>query len=115
MEDILDLYESYNLKNVICVDERPFHLEDVVQPIPIKKGIKKQNYHYKRKIRCIFIVFDLRGWRYIELRERRTKEDYAEFMKNVADRYPEAEVIRVVQDNLNTHTYGSFYEKFEVE
>ena len=36
-------------------------------------------------------------------------------MKNVADRYPEAEVIRVVQDNLNTHTYGSFYEKFEVE
>ncbi|OFV65579.1 MAG: transposase [Candidatus Syntrophoarchaeum butanivorans] len=59
--------------------------------------------------------FDLRGWRYIEVRERRTKEDYAEFMKNVADRYPEAEIIRVLQDNLNTHTYCSFYERFEPE
>ena len=121
MEDILDLYESYDpdpKKPVICVDERPFQLlEDVIQPIPMKKGSpERQDYHYKRKgVCCIFIAFDPRGWRYIEVRERRTKEDYEEFMKNVAEKYPEAEIIRVVQDNLNTHTYGSFYERFEPE
>jgi len=117
MEDILDLYEEpYDQKPVICVDERPFQLiDDVIQPIPMKKGIpEKQDYHYKRKGVCsIFIAFDLRGWRYIEVRERRTKQDYAEFMKNVAEKYPDAE-IRVVQDNLNTHTY-CFYEQFEPE
>jgi|Deesub1362B_J571_1020462.scaffolds.fasta_scaffold11539_2 hypothetical protein len=118
MEDVLDLYESYDPKKpVLCVDERPFQLIDnVIQPIPMKKGIsEKQDYHYKRKgVCCIFIAFDLRGWRHIEVRERRTKKDYAEFMKNVAEKYPEAE-IRVVQDNLNTYTYGSFYERFEPE
>jgi len=87
MEDILDLYEEpYDFKKpVICVDERPFQLlEDVIQPIPVKKGFpERQDYHYKRRgVCCIFIAFDLRGWRYIEVRERRTKEDYAEFMKN---------------------------------
>lgn len=120
MEDILDLYEEpYDPKRPkLCVDERPFQLlEDVIQPIPMDRGrTKKQDYHYKRKGVCsIFIAFDLRGWRYVEVREHRTKEDYAEFMSNVADYYPDAEVIRVVQDNLNTHTYGSFYQRFEPE
>ncbi|HEC57837.1 MAG TPA: hypothetical protein ENI32_08225 [Candidatus Syntrophoarchaeum butanivorans] len=76
-----------------------------------KTGLPLQTEGSMLYIHC----FDLRGWRYIEVRERRTKEDYAEFMKNVADRYPEAEIIRVLQDNLNTHTYCSFYERFEPE
>jgi len=69
MEDILDLYESYDpdpKKPVICVNGRPFQLlEDVIQPIPMKKGSpERQDYHYKRKrVCCIFIAFDPRGWR----------------------------------------------------
>lgn len=49
----------------------------------------------------------------MEVRKSRKKGDYAEFMKKLTDKYPKADVIRVVQDNLNTHTFGSFYERFE--
>jgi hypothetical protein len=114
MEDILDIYEQpYDPKlPVVCVDERPCQLvEDVVAPIPMKRGSpKKEDYHYKRNGVCfVFIAFEpLGGWRYVEVRKRRKKGDYAEFMKKLAGRYPKADVIRVVQDNLNTHTFGSF-------
>jgi len=51
------------------------------------------------------------GFRYVEVRERRTASDYAHFMQTLLSRhYPEAKFIRLVQDNLNTHTPGSFYE-----
>lgn len=51
----------------------------------------------------------------MEVRKRRTKVDYAQFMEKVSGMFPAAEVMRVVQDNLNTHTYGSFYENFDAE
>ncbi len=51
----------------------------------------------------------------MEIRKRRTKVDYAQFMEKVSEMFPAAEVMRVVQDNLNTHTYGSFYENFDAE
>jgi len=51
----------------------------------------------------------------VEVRKRRTKMDYAQFMEKVSGMFAEAEEIRVVQDNLNTHTYGSFYENFDAE
>ena len=51
----------------------------------------------------------------MEVRKRRTKMDYAQFMEKVSGMFAEAEEIRVVQDNLNTHTYGSFYENFDAE
>jgi len=78
---------------------------------------KKADYEYERKgTCCVFIVCEpLTGWRYVEVRKRRTKVDYAEFMDKVSEMYPEAEVMRVVQDNLNTHKYGSFYENFHPE
>ena len=53
--------------------------------------------------------------RYVEVRKRRTKVDYAQFMEKVSGMFPGAETLRVVQDNLNTHTYGSFYENFDAE
>jgi hypothetical protein len=116
MEYVLDLYEHpYDPKNpVICFDERPCQLiGDSVIPIPIKPGSpKKEHYEYVRNgTCCIFLAFEpLAGKRLICVKEHRTKVDYANFMKMLADQYPEAKSIRLVQDNLDTHTVGSFYK-----
>jgi hypothetical protein len=116
MEDVLDLYEQpYDPKfPVICFDERPCQLiGDAIIPIPMKPGSsKKEHYEYIRNgTCCIFLAFEPRaGKRIVCVKERRTKVDYADFMKMLAHHYPEAETILLVQDNLNTHTAGSFYE-----
>ena len=121
MEDVLDLYEQpYDPKRpVICFDERPCQLiGDAIIPIPIKPGSpKKEHYEYVRNgTCCIFLAFEPRaGKRMICVKEHRTKADYADFMKNLADHYPDAETILLVQDNLNTHTAGSFYEALPPE
>jgi len=121
MEDILDIYEeAYDPKRpVVCMDERPCQLiDDILTPIPMKSGkATKVDYEYERKGTCnVFIACEpLTGWRYVEVRNRRTKVDYSVFMEKVSLMFPDADVIRVVQDNLNTHTYGSFYENFEAE
>jgi len=111
----LDLYEQpYDPKHpVICFDERPCQLIcDAIIPIPIKPGSpKKEHYEYIRNgTCCVFLAFEpLAGKRLICVKERRTMVDYADFMRLLADQYPEAETILLVQDNLNTHTAGSFY------
>jgi len=116
MEDVLDLYEQpYDPKRpVICFDERPCQLiGDVIVPIPIKPGSsKKEHYEYIRNgTCCIFLAFEpLAGRRLVTVKEHRTKVDYADFMKMLAQNYPDADTILLVQDNLNTHTKGSFYE-----
>jgi DDE superfamily endonuclease len=116
MEDVLDLYEQpYDPKRpVICFDERPCQLiDDAIIPILIKPGSsKKEHYEYVRNgTCCIFLAFEPHaGKRMIRVKERRTKADYADFMKTLANQYPDAETIMLVQDNLNTHTAGSFYE-----
>ena len=122
MENILDLYsQPYDPSNpLICIDERPCQLlGEVTKPIEAKQGRpKREDHEYERKgTCCAFMAFEpLSGWRYIEIKEHRTKVDYAHFLKELADKYyPEAKCIRVVQDNLNTHTKGSFYEAFPVE
>lgn len=115
MEDVLDLYEQpYDPKHpVICFDERPCQLiDDAIIPIPIKPGSpKKEHYEYIRNgTCCVFLAFEpLAGKRLICVKESRTMVDYADFMRLLADQYPEAETILLVQDNLNTHTAGSFY------
>jgi hypothetical protein len=60
----------------------------------------------------ILLAYDLdTGKRYVEVRERRTKKDYAEFMQHLFDEhYSHKEKVHLVQDNLNTHTFGAFYE-----
>lgn len=122
MEDVLDLYEQpYDPKRPkLCVDERPCQLiEDVLVPIPLQPGqSKREDYEYKRNgTCCIFIAFEAdRGRRFLQVRERRTKVDYAHFMKELAQvHYTDAECLRVVQDNLNTHTPASFYEALAPE
>jgi hypothetical protein len=121
MEDVLDVYEQpYDPKRpVICFDERPCQLiGEVIVPIPMKPGKpKKENYEYIRNgTCCLFMAFEPRaGKRVTCVKERRTKVDYADFMKDLVQRYPDAETILLVQDNLNTHTAGSFYEALPPE
>jgi hypothetical protein len=116
METVLDVYERPYDPDYpkLCFDERPCQLlDDVLQPLPIKEGQeKREDYHYKRNgtAAVLAAVEPLRGKRIIEVREQRTKKDYAEFMKKISEAYPTAKKIILVQDNLNTHNPSSFYE-----
>lgn len=122
MEDILDLYEKpYDSKRpVICFDERPCQLlGDLIAPLPMKPGrVRKEDYTYQRQgTCCLLIAFEpLTGRRVVQVRAQRTKRDYAQFMKTLIEKhYPDVGGIRLVQDNLNTHFAGSFYETFDPE
>ena len=122
MEDILDLYEqSYDAKRpVVCFDERPCQLlGDTIVPLPMKPGsVRKEDYSYRREgTCCLLIAFEpLAGRRMVQVRSQRTKVDYAQFMKMLCEEhYPDVDCIRLVQDNLNTHSAGAFYETFAPE
>jgi len=119
MEDVLELYaEPYDPKRpVVCFDERPYQLlGHKREPLPMKPGQPQRvDYEYQRHGSCnLFLVFQpLRGWRQVRVTERRTHEDFAHQMKALVDEvFPEAEVIRVVLDNLNTHTPAALYQTF---
>jgi hypothetical protein len=117
MEDVLQQYQlPYDPhRPLLCFDERPcFLIEDVGALLPMSPG-KAKRYHYEYKKNgscCVFLAFAPHtGFRYVEVRDRRTAEDYAAFMQTLLARhYPAVDSIRLVQDNLNTHTPGSFYE-----
>lgn len=122
MYDILDLYqEDYDPKRpVVGFDEKPKQLlSDKREKIPMKPGEpEKYDYEYKRNGKVnIFVAVDFKaGSRDVKVTDRRTKEDFALYMKHLVNEvFPEAEVIRVVLDNLNTHTESAFYETFEKE
>ncbi len=116
MERVLDCYERPCDPNypVVCFDERPCQLiEDILQPMPMQEGQpKREDYHYKRNGTAVVLaaVEPREGKRFIEVREQKTKTDYAEFMKKLSEQYPKAKKIILVQDNLNTHNPSSFYE-----
>lgn len=117
MEDILDQYaRPYDpLCPLICYDERPCQLlGDVLVPLPMKPGQPlRYDYEYERNgTCCVLLAFEPHtGFRYVQVRERRTAVDYAQFMQElVRSYYPTVDRIRLVQDNLNTHTPGSFYQ-----
>jgi hypothetical protein len=119
MEKILDLYEQPYDPNrpLICFDERPCQLiDDVLAPLAMEPGKpKREDTQYKRKGVCsLLIAFEpLTGQRFVQIRKQRTKQDYAYFMKELAGvRYPKVEQIVLIQDNLNTHSPGSFYATF---
>jgi hypothetical protein len=116
MEDVLALYDlEYDpLRPVICIDELPFQLlGDKVSPIKMKSGkIKKVDYEYKRcGTASVFLAFEpLTGKRLVRVYPQRTRADYCRFQKEVVKFWSGAEKIVQVQDNLNTHNAGSFYE-----
>lgn len=117
MEDILDVYEqpSEPTQPRICFDELPCQLlGETLAPIPMQPGSpRKEDYEYERCGTCsLLLAYDLdSGRRYLQVREHRTKADYADFWDWLtATYYADTPLIQVIQDNLNTHTYGSFYE-----
>lgn len=120
MEEVLDLYEEpYDEKRPkVNFDETSKQLiEETRQSLPPVPGqVERFDYEYKRNgTRNLFMLCEAQaGWRHIEVTGHRTKNDFANQMKRLVDeRYPEAELIRVVMDNLNTHTKASLYETFE--
>jgi hypothetical protein len=122
MEDVLDVYhEPYDpLRPVVCFDEGTKQLlRETRTPLPMEPGQPlRYDYEYERQGTCNLFVFcePLAAWRHIEVTDRRTLIDYAQCMKYLVDEHhPEAEVIRVVQDNLNTHKPAALYEAFAPE
>ncbi|WP_019909782.1 transposase [Paenibacillus sp. HW567] len=120
MEDVLEVYhESYDPNcPVICMDEKPFQLlNEVRQPIPMKPAKPlREDSKYERNGTCSIFIFTepLAGWRYIEVQSRRTRIEWAEQVKALLDEhYPHAPKIKLVMDNLNTHSIASVYQVFD--
>jgi hypothetical protein len=119
MEDVLEVYKRpYDPQRpVVCLDETSKQLiGEVRRPVPAAPG---QVAHYdceyvRHGVANLFMIFEpLAGQRDVEVTERRTKKDYAQRLRKLSDEvYPEAEIIVLVQDNLNTHSPASLYEAF---
>ena len=125
MEHVLALYaEPYDpARPVVCFDERPCVLHaDVREPLPARPGSEaKRDHEYVREGSCcVLMAFEpLRptetgtGWRRAWVRPQRRRVDFAACVRELCDEhYPEAETVRLVCDNLNTHSTASFYEAF---
>jgi transposase len=119
MEDVLDLYaEPYDARRPqVCFDESPVQLvSEVRHPLPPRPGQPAcYDYEYRREGTANLFLFvqPLRGWRQVNVTARRTASDFARQMQEVVDvHFPQAEMIRLVVDNLNTHTPAAFYETF---
>ena len=120
MEDVLAVYERpYDPKRpVVCADESNKELRKTPRgTLPIKTGqIERQDYEYKRNrtANMFMAVEPLVGKRRVRVTDQRTKQDFAEFLRCLADEdYPEADIIVLVVDNLNTHSPVCLYERFE--
>jgi transposase len=122
MEDLLDLYaEPHDPKRpVVCFDESPIQLIGEVRvPITPKPG-KRYRYdsEYKRNGTAnLFVMVDAnRSWRKVKVTDRRANQDFAVCMRDLADvDYPHADKIRVVMDNLSTHTASAIYQTFPAD
>lgn len=122
MEDVLDLYtQPYNQNcPVICMDEKPYQLtDDKRKPIPMKPmKPERRDSEYIRRGTCSIFIFTepLAGWRHQSVRSRRTKVDWAHEIRELLEvHYPNVPKVRLVMDNLNTHTISSLYEAFDPE
>jgi len=121
MEDVLDLYEApYDpARPVVCFDESPKQLiGEVRESMPPQPGTPaRQDTEYQRNgVRDLMMICEpKRGWREVLVMARRTKVEFAHCMRHIVQTYPDAEVVRVVLDNLNTHKAASLYEAFPPE
>ncbi len=101
---------------VVCFDERPcFLIGDTVSALALKAGSpRKEHCEYEKHGSCALLaaIEPKTGKRLAQVHDQRRKREYALFLKELAAQYPEAEKIRVVQDNLNTHNLSSLYETF---
>jgi hypothetical protein len=120
MEDILELYaQPYDPQRpVMGCDERPYQLRAKLRaPLPMAPGrVQRIDYGYERQGRGnLFMLFQpLRGWRHVEVTQQRTNQDFAHCMQAmVEDYFPDADVIRVVWDNVSPHTPAALYQALE--
>jgi hypothetical protein len=119
MERVLDVYKRPYDKDypVVCMDESPKQLiAEIQDSIAMKPGQEARvDYEYVRNgVINIFMANEpLKGKRFVEVTEFKTKKDWAVFIKEIADvQYPKAKRITLVMDNYNTHTASAFYETF---
>ena len=119
MEDVLELYQRpYDpAYPVICMDETNKQLVGETRtPVPARRGQPRRiDYEYERRGTADVFLFTepLGNWRCVEITESRRRVDWAQQIKNLVDvYYPEATKVRLVMDNLNTHSVGSLYEAF---
>jgi hypothetical protein len=122
MEEVLDLYEQpYDPRRpMICFDERPCQmLGEVRDPLPMAPGkVRRFDSEYEREgMAYVHMAFEpLRGWREVEVTERRRGLEFAQLMHHLAEEiYPDAEKICLVCDNLSTHSPAAFYGAFSPE
>lgn len=122
MEEVLDLYhQPYDpLRPVVCFDEGTKQLISETRiPLPMLPGQPQRfDYEYERHGTCNLFIFSepLVAWRHVEVTDQRTMIEYAHCLKYLADeRYPDALVIRIVQDNYGTHKLAALYEVFPPE
>jgi transposase len=120
MEDVLDVYKQPADPEhpVVCFDQTPVQLVSEKRvPLSMEPGKpERYDYEYHREgVANLFMFFaPFENWRHVKVTERRTKADWAECMRDlVDDLFPEAEIITILQDQLNTHNPAALYEFFE--
>ncbi len=120
MEDLLDLYaEPFSASRpVVCMDEASKQLVGEMKPsIPAGRGhAKRVDYEYRRNgtVNLFVFVQPRGGWRMVRVTDHRARTDWALMVREFLDvHFPDAEIVRLVMDNLNTHSLGSLYEAFE--
>jgi hypothetical protein len=120
MEDVLDVYKRPHdpRRPVVGLDEKPVQLlADAREPLPPEPGVvRRQDHEYRRNGTAnVFCASEpLGNWRRLAVTDRRTRVDWAHFVRDLVDapRYRDAEVIVLVMDQLNTHSPASLYEAF---
>jgi hypothetical protein len=125
MEDVLDVYQRPcdPRRPLVCLDEASKQLlSDVRPPLPMRAGDAgrpghplRQDSEYQRNgtVNLFMTCAPLLGWRHVEVTDQRTGIDFAQVIKMVLDEcFPEAELVVLVMDNLNTHTPASLYKAF---
>jgi hypothetical protein len=122
MEDVLDLYASEPdpKRPVVCFDESPTQLiGEVRQPIPAAPGQRNRyDCEYRRNGTAnLFVFLDAhKSWRHVKVTDHRTAHDFAQCMRDLVEiHYAHADLIRVVMDNLSTHSVGALYETFPAQ
>lgn len=120
METVLDVYQRRYHPDfpVVCLDEAMKQLvKETIEPVAAQPGQpKREDYQYERNgtANLFMLCEPMQGWRHIKVTQRRTAVDYAHLLKDLVDlHYPEALLVTVVQDNLNTHSSASLYKAFE--
>jgi transposase len=121
MEDVLEVYERplSAAEPVVCVDEKPVTLhQEVRDPIPMKPGsVAKQDNEYER---CgtanVFCGIEPKaGVHFTKVTPNRSSPEFADFLRSIANHYPEAQTIHLVMDNLSSHTSKAVRERFGEE